>query len=342
MHRQVTGRPRLLRPPPRVNVTRTTGQVSDLAQVRYVRTRPVDAPLRSSTTLRRTALSTSASALRPRRRPRRRGGATGPTRARQPNRAPAGPDPRRRQRHRCGHDGLSLAARRRGAHTTGVLFGLAGAGAMGAGGWLGGDLVFARGVGVNQAVFDSEPGGFVLMSRLGGMVTKRRLPSLARARCAHVLARVRQGGVGIGHQRRRRHAITPGRERRFQRSRSRLIPRLAPSPARARSTNRSRLDCGPALVGAFTLHGVLPGRLGLVACSRRRRQATSRRSFSSRAALARGATDRRGDRRCARPAARGRGSGLAGRAGDRRGGPPVHGVLAGELAAASARLQLGA
>ncbi len=54
--------------------------------------------------------------------------------------------------------GLSLAARRRGAHTSGVLFGLAGAGAMGAGGWLGGDLAFARGVGVNQTVFDSEPG----------------------------------------------------------------------------------------------------------------------------------------------------------------------------------------
>jgi len=54
--------------------------------------------------------------------------------------------------------GLSLAARRRGAHTAGVLLGLAGAGAMGAGGWLGGDLVFARGVGVNQTVFDAEPG----------------------------------------------------------------------------------------------------------------------------------------------------------------------------------------
>jgi uncharacterized membrane protein len=45
--------------------------------------------------------------------------------------------------------GASFAARRRGAHTTGVLLGLAGAGAMGAGGWLGGDLAFARGVGVN-------------------------------------------------------------------------------------------------------------------------------------------------------------------------------------------------
>ncbi len=53
--------------------------------------------------------------------------------------------------------GLSLTARRRGSHTTGVLFGLAGAGAMGAGGWLGGDLVFARGVGVKQTLFADEP-----------------------------------------------------------------------------------------------------------------------------------------------------------------------------------------
>jgi nitrite reductase/ring-hydroxylating ferredoxin subunit/uncharacterized membrane protein len=53
--------------------------------------------------------------------------------------------------------GLSFAARRRGAHATGVLLGLAGAGAMGAAGWLGGDLAFARGVGVNATVFDEEP-----------------------------------------------------------------------------------------------------------------------------------------------------------------------------------------
>ena len=53
--------------------------------------------------------------------------------------------------------GASLAARRRGAHATGVLFGLAGAGAMTAGGWLGGDLVFARGVGVNETLFDEDP-----------------------------------------------------------------------------------------------------------------------------------------------------------------------------------------
>jgi nitrite reductase/ring-hydroxylating ferredoxin subunit/uncharacterized membrane protein len=53
--------------------------------------------------------------------------------------------------------GASLAARRRGAHTAGVLLGLAGAGAMGAGGWLGGDLVFARGVGVNETLFVEPP-----------------------------------------------------------------------------------------------------------------------------------------------------------------------------------------
>lgn len=53
--------------------------------------------------------------------------------------------------------GASLAARRRGAHTAGVLFGLGGAAAVGAGGWLGGDLVFARGVGVNETLFHEEP-----------------------------------------------------------------------------------------------------------------------------------------------------------------------------------------
>jgi len=53
--------------------------------------------------------------------------------------------------------GASFAARRRGAHASGVLLGLAGAGAMGAGGWLGGDLAFARGVGVNQTLFVEGP-----------------------------------------------------------------------------------------------------------------------------------------------------------------------------------------
>jgi nitrite reductase/ring-hydroxylating ferredoxin subunit/uncharacterized membrane protein len=53
--------------------------------------------------------------------------------------------------------GASLLARRRGAHASGVLLGLAGAGAMGAGGWLGGDLVLHRGIGVDQTAFDAGP-----------------------------------------------------------------------------------------------------------------------------------------------------------------------------------------
>jgi nitrite reductase/ring-hydroxylating ferredoxin subunit/uncharacterized membrane protein len=53
--------------------------------------------------------------------------------------------------------GASLLARRRGAHATGVLLGLAGAGAIGAGGWLGGDLAYARGIGVDQTAFDEQP-----------------------------------------------------------------------------------------------------------------------------------------------------------------------------------------
>ena len=51
----------------------------------------------------------------------------------------------------------SLAARRNGNRQAGVLLGLAGAGALGAGGWLGGDLAYARGIGVDQTAFDSGP-----------------------------------------------------------------------------------------------------------------------------------------------------------------------------------------
>ncbi|HUR84465.1 MAG TPA: Rieske (2Fe-2S) protein [Solirubrobacteraceae bacterium] len=53
--------------------------------------------------------------------------------------------------------GASLLARRRGAHGTGVMLGLAGAGTMAAGGWLGGDMSFARGVGVDQTAFQEGP-----------------------------------------------------------------------------------------------------------------------------------------------------------------------------------------
>jgi nitrite reductase/ring-hydroxylating ferredoxin subunit/uncharacterized membrane protein len=50
----------------------------------------------------------------------------------------------------------SLVARRNGNHGRGKLLSLAGAGVMSAAGFLGGHLSFARGVGVNQTVFDES------------------------------------------------------------------------------------------------------------------------------------------------------------------------------------------
>ncbi|MFP5363649.1 MAG: Rieske 2Fe-2S domain-containing protein [Thermoleophilia bacterium] len=75
--------------------------------------------------------------------------------------------------------GASLAARRRGAHATGVLFGLGGAAAMTAGGWLGGDLVFARGVGVNETLFDEDPDDWTPVLDASMLVDDR--PTHARA-----------------------------------------------------------------------------------------------------------------------------------------------------------------
>lgn len=49
----------------------------------------------------------------------------------------------------------SLAARRSGNRSRGKLLGLAGAGALGAGGFLGGHLSYAKGVGVDNTVFES-------------------------------------------------------------------------------------------------------------------------------------------------------------------------------------------
>lgn len=51
----------------------------------------------------------------------------------------------------------SLAARRGGNHGRGVALGLAGMGAVGAGGHLGGHLSYAKGVGVDQTVFEAGP-----------------------------------------------------------------------------------------------------------------------------------------------------------------------------------------
>jgi len=52
----------------------------------------------------------------------------------------------------------SLMARRRGARGRGKLLSLAGMGAVSAGGWLGGHLSYAEGVGVDVTVFEDYPG----------------------------------------------------------------------------------------------------------------------------------------------------------------------------------------
>ncbi|MBW3652534.1 MAG: Rieske (2Fe-2S) protein [Actinobacteria bacterium] len=78
--------------------------------------------------------------------------------------------------------GASLAARRRGAHTTGVLLGLAGAGAMTAGGFLGGDLAYARGVGVNETLFDRDPEDWTAVLDASMLVDDRPMRALAGER----------------------------------------------------------------------------------------------------------------------------------------------------------------
>ena len=88
--------------------------------------------------------------------------------------------------------GASLAARRRGAHTTGVLFGLGGAAAMTAGGWMGGDLVFARGVGVNETLFDEDPDDWTPVLDASMLVDDR--PTHARAGARDLMI-VRRNGT---------------------------------------------------------------------------------------------------------------------------------------------------
>ncbi len=51
----------------------------------------------------------------------------------------------------------SLGARKQGAHGRGVALGLAGAGVLALGGWLGGHLSYRQGVGPDQTVFDEGP-----------------------------------------------------------------------------------------------------------------------------------------------------------------------------------------
>jgi nitrite reductase/ring-hydroxylating ferredoxin subunit/uncharacterized membrane protein len=85
--------------------------------------------------------------------------------------------------------GASFAARRRGSHTTGVLFGLAGAGAMGAGGWLGGDLAYARGVGVNETLFHNEPQDWTPVLDASMLADDRPVQALAGERDVVIVRR---------------------------------------------------------------------------------------------------------------------------------------------------------
>jgi nitrite reductase/ring-hydroxylating ferredoxin subunit/uncharacterized membrane protein len=56
---------------------------------------------------------------------------------------------------------MSLAQRRRGRRIPGRALSLAGLGALGVGGYLGGHLVFARGLGVDRTAFESRPDKWV-------------------------------------------------------------------------------------------------------------------------------------------------------------------------------------
>jgi len=68
----------------------------------------------------------------------------------------------------------SLVARRRGSRAKGALLGLAGAGALGAAGHLGGHLTFAQGVGPDQTVYDPGPADWTAAPE-GTEVPERRL-----------------------------------------------------------------------------------------------------------------------------------------------------------------------
>jgi len=59
----------------------------------------------------------------------------------------------------------SLVARGRGARRRGKALALAGMGAVGAGGWLGGHLSYAEGVGVDNTVFEQYPGDWTPVVR---------------------------------------------------------------------------------------------------------------------------------------------------------------------------------
>jgi nitrite reductase/ring-hydroxylating ferredoxin subunit/uncharacterized membrane protein len=73
----------------------------------------------------------------------------------------------------------SLVARRRGAHGRGKLLGAAGAAVLGMGGYLGGHLSLARGVGPDQTVYDTGPEDWTAVVDSSQLVDRRPVRVLA-------------------------------------------------------------------------------------------------------------------------------------------------------------------
>lgn len=73
----------------------------------------------------------------------------------------------------------SLLSRRRGARGRGVALALAGAGALTAGGYLGGHLAYAQGVGVDQTTFDPGPDDWTPVLDAGALTGGRPVTALA-------------------------------------------------------------------------------------------------------------------------------------------------------------------
>ncbi len=73
----------------------------------------------------------------------------------------------------------SWRARRRGRHLAGVALSAAGAGALGAGGYLGAHLTYALGLGVDRTAFESRPGDWVDAVAADAVVEGRLTPAVA-------------------------------------------------------------------------------------------------------------------------------------------------------------------
>lgn len=87
----------------------------------------------------------------------------------------------------------SLVSRRTGSRGRGRVFSLLGLGALGAGGYVGGHLVFARGLGVDHTVFDEPPAEWTRVAREGDLADET--PAAASAGGYQVLLYRRDGEI---------------------------------------------------------------------------------------------------------------------------------------------------